>query len=91
MIKWGKYRILGSRAMLRLKVKEIAESQNINQGKLSRLADVGYSTVRRIFDDPGYSVNFSTLERIAKALGVRALELLEEVPDDAQESDEKEE
>jgi DNA-binding Xre family transcriptional regulator len=68
--------------MLRLKIKEIAESKGINQGKLSRLADVGYSTIRRIFDDPYYSINFSTLERIAKALGVPATELIEDVPDD---------
>jgi DNA-binding Xre family transcriptional regulator len=68
--------------MIRLKIKEIAESKGINQGRLSRLADVGYSTIRRIFDDPHYSVNFTTLERIARALGVPALELLEEVPDD---------
>ena len=68
--------------MLRLKIKEIAESKGINQGKLSRLADVGYSTIRRIFDDPHYSINFSTLERIAKALGVPATELIEDVPDD---------
>jgi len=68
--------------MIRLKIKDIAESRGINQGQLSRLADVGYSTIRRIFDDPHYSVNFTTLERIAKALGVPAMELLEEVPDD---------
>ena len=67
--------------MIRLKIKEIAESKGINQGQLSRLADVGYSTIRRIFDDPHYSVNFTTLEKIAKALGVSATELLEEVPD----------
>jgi DNA-binding Xre family transcriptional regulator len=68
--------------MIRLKIKEIAESKGINQGQLSRLADVGYSTIRRIFDDPYYSVNFTTLERIAKALHVSATELLEEVPGD---------
>ena len=68
--------------MLRLKIKELAESKGISQGKLSRMADVGYSTIRRIFDDPHYSVSFTTLERIAKALGVPAIELLEEVPDE---------
>lgn len=67
--------------MIRLKVKEIAEAKGINQGKLSRLADVGYSTIRRIFDDPYYSVNFTTLEKIAKALGIPATDLIEEVPD----------
>ena len=68
--------------MLRLKVKELAESKGINQGKLSRMADVGYSTIRRVFDDPHYFVSFTTLERIAKALSVPALDLLEEVPDE---------
>lgn len=67
--------------MIRLKIKEIAESKGINQGQLSRLSDVGYTTIRRIFDDPYYSVNMSTLERIAKALEVPATELIEEVPD----------
>ena len=67
--------------MLRLRIKEVAKAKGISQGKLSRLADVGYSTIRRVFDDPFYSINFSTLEKIAKALNVPAMELLEEVPD----------
>lgn len=66
--------------MLRQRIKEVAESQGINQGKLSRLADVGYSTIRRIFDDPYYSINLSTLDKIARALNVPATELIEEVP-----------
>jgi transcriptional regulator with XRE-family HTH domain len=68
--------------MIRQRIKEVAESQGINQGQLSRRSDVGYSTIRRIFDDPYYSINFSTLEKIAKALGIPATELIEEVPDD---------
>ncbi len=68
--------------MIRQRIKEIAESKGINQGQLSRLSDVGYSTIRRIFDDPYYSINFSTLEKIARALGVPATELIEEVPDE---------
>ncbi len=68
--------------MIRQRIKEIAESKGINQGQLSRLSDVGYSTIRRIFDDPYYSINFSTLEKLARALGVPATELIEEVPDD---------
>jgi len=64
----------------------MAESKGISQGKLSRMADVGYSTIRRIFDDPYYSVNFATLERIAKALEVSATDLIEEVPDNPKQS-----
>ncbi len=61
----------------------VAEARGLSQGKLSRMADVGYSTIRRIFDDPYYSVNFATLERIAKALEVPVTDLIEEVPDDS--------
>ncbi len=68
--------------MIKQRIKEVAEAKGISQGKLSRMADVGYSTIRRIFDDPYYSVNFSTLERIAKALEVPATDLIEEVSDD---------
>jgi DNA-binding Xre family transcriptional regulator len=67
--------------MIKQRIKEVAEAKGITQGKLSRMSDVGYSTIRRIFDDPYYSVNFSTLERIAKALEVPATDLIEEVPD----------
>jgi DNA-binding Xre family transcriptional regulator len=67
--------------MIRQRIKEVAEAKGISQGKLSRMADVGYSTIRRIFDDSYYSVNFSTLERIAKALEVPATDLIEEVSD----------
>lgn len=68
--------------MIRLKIKEVAEAKGMNQGQLSRRSDVGYTTIRRIFDDPYYSVNISTLARIARALKVPATELIEEVPDD---------
>ena len=72
--------------MLRLRVKEIADAKGINQGKLSRMADIGYSTIRRIFDDPYYSVSFTTLERIAKAFDMPAKDLLEELPDEQAEN-----
>jgi transcriptional regulator with XRE-family HTH domain len=65
--------------MLRLRIKEIAEEKDISQSKLSRLADIGYSTVRRIFDDPYCSISIDTLNKIARALNVPALSLLEEV------------
>jgi len=72
--------------MIKQRIREMAESKGISQGKLSRMADVGYSTIRRIFDDPYYSVNFATLERIAKALEVSATDLIEEVPDNPKQS-----
>ncbi len=72
--------------MIKHRIREVAEAKGISQGKLSRMSDVGYSTIRRIFDDPFYSVNFSTLERIARALEVPATDLIEEVPDDPKRS-----
>ncbi|MFL5656679.1 MAG: helix-turn-helix domain-containing protein [Ktedonobacteraceae bacterium] len=67
--------------MLRLKVREIAESKNINQAQLSRTADVPINTIRRIWRNPYYEVRLSTLNKIAVALGVPATELFEETQD----------
>ena len=70
--------------MVRLRVKEIAERKGMSMGKLSRLADVSYKTVKRIYDDPHYSPTVATLGRLAKALGVPTSELIEDVPDPQQ-------
>ena len=67
--------------MVRLKVREIAESKKINMSKLSRLADVNYNTIRAIWDDDTKDVNISTLEKIARALQVDITELIEMLPD----------
>jgi transcriptional regulator with XRE-family HTH domain len=69
------------RLMVRLRVKEIAERKGMSMGKLSRLADVSYKTVKRIYDDPLYSPTVATLGRLAKALGVSTADLIEDVPD----------
>ncbi len=50
-------------------------------GKLSRLSDVSYRTVQRIYNDPDYIPTIPTLERLAKTLGVPTSELIEDVPD----------
>jgi len=66
---------------LRLHVKEVATSKGFNISTLSRKADVGVSTVRRLWHKPSRNVDFYVLERIAKALEVPATELIEDVPD----------
>ena len=68
--------------MARLKVKEIAQQQGISRGKLSRLADVDPTTMKRVYDDPTYSPTLFTLEKLAKALGVKIGDLIEDVPDE---------
>lgn len=67
--------------MLKLKIKEIAQQKHIGMSKLSRTADVNYKTIQTIWRDPYHGINTKTLERIAKALGVAASELIEDVPD----------
>jgi DNA-binding Xre family transcriptional regulator len=67
--------------MVRLKIKEIAEQQGISMAKLSRLADIGYTTVQVLFRDPAHDVSLYVLTRIAKALDVSICDLIEETPD----------
>jgi len=68
--------------MVRLRVKEIAEQKGFNQSSLSRAANISFNTVKRIYRDPYKEVTTTTLERIAKALGVSIADLIEELPDD---------
>lgn len=67
--------------MVRLRIKEIAEQKGFNQSSLSRAADISFNTVKRIYRDPYKEVTITTLERIAKALGVSIADLIEEIPD----------
>jgi len=69
---------------VRLKVKEVAQEKGFSMGKLSRISDVAYNTIKRIYDDPNYSPTVNTLMRIAKTLGVSIAGLVEEVPGDAE-------
>jgi transcriptional regulator with XRE-family HTH domain len=64
--------------VVRLKVKEVAESQGLDMAKLSRKADVAYRTIVRIWHDPKHDASISTLTKIANALGVRVVDLIGE-------------
>ncbi len=50
-------------------------------GKLSRLSDVTYNTIRTLYRHPEGGVNIQTLYRIAKALDVSVADLIEEIHD----------
>lgn len=67
--------------MFRLKVKEIAEAQGYNMSSLSRKSDVPFNTVRRAWKNPQYEIRLDALHRIAKALGVKTGDLIEDLPD----------
>lgn len=64
--------------MIRIRVREIAEQKGISRTKLSRLSDTNYKTIDLIWNNPYKDVGTLTLERIAKALGVRVTDLIEE-------------
>lgn len=73
--------------MVRLRVKEIAESKGFNMSSLSRASDVSFNTIKRIFRDPYKEVTTTTLERIAKALDVPTASLIEDVPEKTSEKE----
>lgn len=64
--------------MARLRVKEVAQQKGFSRGKLSRAADIDTNTLKRVYDDPNYSPTLITLEKLAKALGVKIADLIEE-------------
>ena len=67
---------------VRLRVREIAEQKGYNISTLSRKADIGLSTVRRLWHDPRRHVDLFVLERIAKTLEVPVMALIEDVPEE---------
>ena len=71
--------------MIRLKVKELAATKQISQGKLARRADIDVKTLQKIYRTPTtdmIDVKLSVLDRLATALGVDASELLESVTEE---------
>lgn len=68
--------------MIRLRVREVAESKGYNMSTLSRASDVSFKTVKRIFRNPYTGVTVDTLNRLAKALKVPITDLMIEEPDE---------
>lgn len=66
--------------MIRLKVKEIAETKGFSMGQLHRDAGVDRKTIQRIYREPTSEISTITLDRIATALGVHVCELIEYTP-----------
>lgn len=64
--------------MVRLKVKEVALQKGISMNKLSRISDISLTTIKKMFDDPYYSATTTTLDKIAKSLGVSINSLIED-------------
>ena len=66
--------------MIRLRVKEIAQAKGISQGKLSRMSNVDDNTIKRIYRNPTAIVSTETINKLAKALEVSTMELMEDIP-----------
>jgi DNA-binding Xre family transcriptional regulator len=67
--------------MIRLRVKEVAQEKGFSLGRLSRASDVAYNTVKAIYRDPYKEVTTTTLNKLARALGVPTTDLFEDVPE----------
>ena len=68
--------------MIRLRVKEIAEKKGFNISSLARKADLGFSTVKRIWNDPYHDASISTLDKLSQALKLPIQDLFEQLPDE---------
>lgn len=66
--------------MIRLKVKEIAQSRGISQNRLARKADIDNKTLRNIYQNPHQTITTETLDKLAQALNIDASQLLESDP-----------
>jgi transcriptional regulator with XRE-family HTH domain len=65
--------------MLRLRVKEIAESKGLNRNQLQLRSGVTLPLLTRYWNNNTESVTLEALNKIARALGVKATDLLEDV------------
>jgi transcriptional regulator with XRE-family HTH domain len=64
--------------MLKLRIKEIAESQNLNRSQLQLKSQVTLPLLTRYWNNNTTEVKLDALERIAKALGVKVGDLFVE-------------
>lgn len=67
--------------MLRLRIKEIAERQGLNRNQLQLRSGVTLPLLTRYWNNNTGSVTLEALNKIARALGVKATDLLEDVED----------
>jgi DNA-binding Xre family transcriptional regulator len=65
--------------MVRLRIKEVATSKGYSMNKLSRISDVSFNAIKRLWTKPYSGVTVDTLNKIAKALGVTVNDLIEDV------------
>ena len=67
--------------MMRLKIKEVAQAKGVSMRKLSIEGHLAYKTVKEIWRDPYHEVTTTTLNKLARTLGVDPSELIEYIPE----------
>jgi DNA-binding Xre family transcriptional regulator len=67
--------------MIRLKIKEVAQQKGYSMSRLSREANMAYKTIQTIWRDPYHEVTTTTLNKLARTLGVDPSELIEYIPE----------
>ena len=67
--------------MIRLKIKEVAQQKGYSMSRLSRESNMAYKTIQTIWRDPYHEVTTTTLNKLARTLGVNPSELIEYIPE----------
>jgi DNA-binding Xre family transcriptional regulator len=67
--------------MLRLRIQELATKQGFNKNQLQLRSGVTLPLLTRYWNNEVDGAKFDALDKIARALGVRDIDLFEEVPD----------
>lgn len=75
--------------MLKLRVKELAEAQNLNRSQLQIKSGVTLPLLNRYWSNNTTEIKLDALEKIAKALGVKAGDLIMEEDEAPQSKDER--
>ncbi len=63
--------------MIRIRLKELMEERGLTQAKLSRMADLDLTTVKRLVRCPEGVFNTVTLDKLCRALRVDISRLVE--------------
>lgn len=69
--------------MTYLRIRELAEEQGLNITTLGRRAELAYSTAHSLWHGDVAQLNIKTLDRVARALGVRVSDLFGGEPEPA--------
>lgn len=67
--------------MTRLVVRDLAEQRGLNITTLARKAELAYTTVHALWHDSAKVWDRTSLDKIARALGVRVADLISGEPD----------